>query len=104
MHSINILLDSTRTLTDGKENAHHQRHFSTKNAYERSLQHSLQAERKGSKPTDFEVQLVDLALTFSKCRPINLSMQYGWYDTIIVRPAFIQVKLFGPSCPHVLNF
>ncbi|KAE9409568.1 hypothetical protein BT96DRAFT_528765 [Gymnopus androsaceus JB14] len=103
MHSINIILDTSRS---DKDSSHHKRHLANKHTYETDLHRCLEAERKGQRPadSDFEVQMVNLALSFSKCRPINFNMNYGWYDSIIVAPAIIRmpnVTAGSPPPPYV---
>ncbi|KIK57690.1 hypothetical protein GYMLUDRAFT_45855 [Collybiopsis luxurians FD-317 M1] len=90
LHTIKTLLSIN---ADPKKDVHHQRHREGKEKYAHELSKFQSKESKAEKVEDLEVQLVNLALNFPRCRPINYSYTHaGWYDEVIVAPVTITIN------------
>lgn len=91
LHSIYILLDRDKDVQKSHR-SHHTRHKQGPKEYDTHLPKYMFDERSANRPGNFEIQMVNLALSFPKCRPINFSSTHaGWYDSIIIAPVVIRV-------------
>ncbi|KAJ4487833.1 hypothetical protein J3R30DRAFT_3431869 [Lentinula aciculospora] len=91
LHAIHVLLDRDKD-AGNTHKSHHKRHKNGRKEYDTHLPDYLADERSATKPRNFEIQMVNLALSFPNCRPIKcFSIQGGWYDSsIIIEPAMIR--------------
>ncbi|KAJ3995942.1 hypothetical protein F5050DRAFT_207151 [Lentinula boryana] len=94
LHSIYVLLDRNKDAELNNHRNHHERHKQGPKNYTSHLREYLNDERSTVRPKKFEIQMVDLASSFPKCRPINyLRTRAGWYDSIIV-PVVMRVSVY----------